>query len=237
MVTTVLFDLVDTLVEENEESANLRNRTQVRAVHDSLVNDGIVVDWRLFEKEYVEARRRQLATSEETLREYDMAQRLTDVLSVFNHRVSPTSICIRRALDIYMDLWINTLSVEETTTASLAELAEDYKLGLVTNFAHIPGANRTVDRFGLRPYFQTILISGEFGWKKPSPRIFEAALRNLSSKAEETVFVGDSCEDDIAGAKQVRMRTVFVQRKDAKCSLADLTIKTIVGLSSVIRQL
>jgi len=237
MITSVLFDLVDTLVEENEESANLRYRTQVKAIHESLGNDGIVVDWRLFEKEYMEARRRQLAASEESLREYDMAQRVTDVLSLFNHRVPPTSLCIRRALDIYMDLWINTLTVDETTTASLVELAEDYKLGLVTNFAHIPGANRTIDRFGLRPYFQTILISGEFGWKKPSPRIFEAALLNLSSKPEETAFVGDSCEDDIAGAKQVGMRTVFFQRKDAKCSLADLTIKSIVGLSSVVRQL
>jgi len=236
-VTTVLFDLVDTLVEETEESASLRYQTQVKAIYESLGNDGIVVDWHLFEKEYMEARRRQLAASEETLREYDMAQRVTNVLSLFSISVSPTSACVPKALDIYMDLWINTLTVKETTTASLAELAKNYRLGLVTNFAHIPGANRTIDRFRLRPYFQTILISGEFGWKKPSPRIFEAALHNLSSKPEETVFVGDNCKDDITGAKQMGMRTVFLQRKDAKCSFADITVKSIAELPSVVRQL
>jgi len=237
MITTVLFDLVDTLVEQTEESTSLRYETQVKAIHESLKDDGILVDWPLFQKEYIETRQRQMAESRETLQEYDMNRRVSEVLSIFGHRIPSSSAPIRKATDVYMDLWIGTLKMDQGVHALLKEFAEVYKLGVVTNFSHVAGANRTIDRFSLRALFQTIVISGEFGWKKPSPRIFESALSNLSSKPEETVFIGDDCEVDITGAKQVGMRTIFIQRKNAKCEKADLTIESIAELSSAIKWL
>jgi putative hydrolase of the HAD superfamily len=185
----------------------------------------------------MEIRKRQMVESKETLKEYELNRRVSDVLSTLGHEVPSSSATIRRATDVYMDLWIRTLNMNQIVHTLLKELAGEYKLGLVTNFSHVPGANRTIDRFNLRPYFQTIVISGEFGWKKPSPRIFDAALRNLFSEPGETMFVGDDCEGDIAGAKQAGMRTVLIQRKQEECQVADFTIKSIAELPTTIRRL
>jgi len=166
-----------------------------------------------------------------------MRERVSDTLLRFNHRVPPASDTIRRAVDAYVNLYVNTLTVDREVESSLAELAPEYRLGLVTNFSYPPGAYRTIDRFGLRRFFEAIVVSGELGWRKPSPRIFEAALSRLSSGPGETVFVGDDCEADIAGAREVGMRTIFVQRGPVKCEKADLTIRSIAELPSAIRQI
>src|SRR5262249_15280329 len=46
-----------------------------------------------------------------------------------------------------------------------------------------------------------VLISEEFGVPKPDPAIFEAALSLGRARRKSAVFVGDSAEYDIAGAR------------------------------------
>ena len=45
---------------------------------------------------------------------------------------------------------------------------------------------------------------------KPSPLIFEMALRRLGSSPEETAVVGDRLETDILGAKEAGLRSILV---------------------------
>jgi len=66
-----------------------------------------------------------------------------------------------------------------------------------------------LDRFGLTGYFDAIAFSAEVGWRKPSREIFEWVLERLQMAPENCVFVGDSPKEDIAGALNVGMRTVF----------------------------
>jgi len=47
---------------------------------------------------------------------------------------------------------------------------------------------------------------------KPHPSIFESALFELGVDASEAVMVGDSVEDDIAGARALGMRAILVDR-------------------------
>jgi len=236
MITTILFDLMGTLVEETERSANLRSETQIKAIHESLTKDGIVVNWDSFRKEYEEARRLQMAASKKSLKEYDMCQRISTVLSVFSHTVPPTSAYVRRALDAYMGMWIDTLTVDEAVYPVLKELKERYKLGMVTNNPYSPGVHRTLDRFNLRPFFATVVVSSDCGWRKPSSYIFEAALHNLSSNPMETIFFGDDCEGDIYGARQVGMRTVYKSMKGDRCEMADFTIESLIELPPIIKR-
>ncbi len=53
-------------------------------------------------------------------------------------------------------------------------------------------------------------VSEENGWRKPSAQIFQGALIRLQVGADEAVYVGDSPLEDIKGAKQAGLRTVFV---------------------------
>jgi len=55
--------------------------------------------------------------------------------------------------------------------------------------------------------------SGAHGKTKPHPAIFLAALDELGVGAEEAAMVGDSPEDDIAGARALGMRAFLVDRE------------------------
>jgi len=68
----------------------------------------------------------------------------------------------------------------------------------------------------LSKFFDVIVISGDVGWRKPSPKIFEKALEELHVSDSEAVFVGDAPFHDIAGARHVGMKTVLLRRLGEK---------------------
>ena len=56
--------------------------------------------------------------------------------------------------------------------------------------------------------------SGAHGKTKPHPAIFLSALAELGLRAEEAAMVGDSPEDDIAGARALGMQAFLVDREE-----------------------
>ena len=239
-ISTILFDLVGTLIEESSSVLNTKDGyygIQVKAIHCSLERDRISVDWPLFMSQYEQVRIRQQARSRQTLREYDMCKRVSDTLRFFDYDIPSISNVIRRAVDSYMNPYVNSLQIQKTTHDLMKTLVAKYKLGLVTNFPYSPGAYQVLDRFGLRPFFKAVVVSGEVGWKKPSQYIFEIALSKLSTKPEEAIFVGDDYKADIVGAKNAGMRTIFLCKEPFNSKIADITINSLVDLPSAIKQL
>ena len=85
------------------------------------------------------------------------------------------------------------------------------KLGIVTN-ASQPMAMRDVElvAHGLIDYFPDCRLSAaDAGYLKPDKRIFTCALERLGTAPEETVFIGDNPDADIAGALSVGMKAVL----------------------------
>ncbi|WP_067729036.1 HAD family hydrolase [Oceanobacillus damuensis] len=64
----------------------------------------------------------------------------------------------------------------------------------------------------LVPYFDQIVISGDFGKGKPDPTIFEHALELLSLKNHEVIMVGDNLLTDILGAERAGIASVWINR-------------------------
>lgn len=73
---------------------------------------------------------------------------------------------------------------------------------------------------GLNPYLDFILPSAVVGAAKPSPRIFEEALRRAQVTGRDALHVGDSLEDDILGAERAGLGAVFLDRKGGRASSA-----------------
>jgi putative hydrolase of the HAD superfamily len=65
-------------------------------------------------------------------------------------------------------------------------------------------------KLGINQFFDAVLVSEENGWRKPHKQIFLEALQKLQVTAKEAVFIGDSPLEDIKGAKEIGMKTVFV---------------------------
>jgi putative hydrolase of the HAD superfamily len=57
-----------------------------------------------------------------------------------------------------------------------------------------------------------IVVSQEFGSKKPDPAIFRFALQKLSVDARDAWFIGDRPEFDVAAAEAVGMTGFWLAR-------------------------
>ena len=68
---------------------------------------------------------------------------------------------------------------------------------------------------GLESYFSFILASGLVGTLKPGPGIFRKALEKSGTDAEVSLHIGDSLEDDIAGARNAGIDAVLIDRSGA----------------------
>jgi putative hydrolase of the HAD superfamily len=75
---------------------------------------------------------------------------------------------------------------------------------------------RVLDGLDLSRHFRFVLTSAEAGYRKPSPHIFEQALTRLGATAEESLYVGDSEEDDVAGAHAVGIQAVRIVPRHAR---------------------
>ncbi|HUW61009.1 MAG TPA: HAD-IA family hydrolase [Candidatus Bathyarchaeia archaeon] len=67
-------------------------------------------------------------------------------------------------------------------------------------------------RLGLSAQFEFVLTSARAGYRKPDPRIFEAALARLRLEAGDAAHVGDSYEDDFVGATNAGIRPILIDR-------------------------
>ncbi len=83
------------------------------------------------------------------------------------------------------------------------------RLALVTNgTAH--DQRRKIERFGLAPYFDTILIEGEQGVGKPNRRIYERALAALRCHPAEAWSIGDNLEWDVFGPQRLGVYGIWI---------------------------
>jgi putative hydrolase of the HAD superfamily len=65
-----------------------------------------------------------------------------------------------------------------------------------------------VQSCGLPDVFDVVLSSAEAGHRKPHPRIFELLVERLGLDAGSVLFVGDSFEADVLGARSAGLRAL-----------------------------
>ena len=82
-------------------------------------------------------------------------------------------------------------------------------LGLITN-GDASGQRAKVEKAGLEPYFQSVLIAGEFGVAKPDPRVFAHTLDCLGVFPGEAWMVGDNLYADVGGAQAVGIYGIWI---------------------------
>lgn len=87
----------------------------------------------------------------------------------------------------------------------------DVKKGLLTNGPRKVQWDK-IKKFDLDKYFDSIIVSGEIGKSKPGKEIFEHALRDLESVAENSIYVGDFPDHDVAGARNAGLTSVLIKR-------------------------
>jgi len=94
--------------------------------------------------------------------------------------------------------------VHETLTALKAD---GLKLGLLSDFPPL----KKLEYLGIADYWDAVLCSEETGRLKPDPIPFRALSAALQVPPERILYVGNSIEYDIRGAKQAGFKAALVQ--------------------------
>lgn len=119
---------------------------------------------------------------------------------------------LRQISEASVAAWHAYTPLDPEAKSVLGELQGRYKLALISNFDHPPHVHRLLDVLALRPFFDAVVVSGDVGVKKPDSAIFVPALEQTGLATDEVLFVGDSPEDDVAGARAAGLRPVLIRR-------------------------
>ena len=118
----------------------------------------------------------------------------------------------------------------------LKRLKPVYRLGVISNFY---GNVAVLCREAvLADSLDVIVDSAEVGVSKPDPEIFRIALTKLDLVPARAIFIGDSYERDIAPARQLGMKTIWLKgprpRAPENAEPADFEISNLMELGSIV---
>ena len=92
----------------------------------------------------------------------------------------------------------------------LEKLSQKYKIGIIAN--QVLGTKDRLAKMGILKYIDLIVASAEVGVSKPDLEIFKIAFDRAMCKPEQAVMIGDRLDNDIAPAKQLGMKTVWIRQ-------------------------
>lgn len=126
------------------------------------------------------------------------------------------------SVEAFIELRNNGEVRNEELISFIKTLKGNYKLGMVSN---INSRARLDSRFlegQLDQLFDTVIASGEVGYIKPEPEIFEIAAAQLGVLPTECVFI-DDIADFCEGARAVGMQAIqFISTNQAITDLHTL---------------
>jgi putative hydrolase of the HAD superfamily len=125
--------------------------------------------------------------------------------------LSPDQEEIAAIADHIAGVWERYVTLDPEALPVLDALRRYKRLALISNFDHPPHFRKVVSRHGLSPFFQSMVVSGIVGIRKPDPKIFGPALRETGLDPSEVVYVGDT-EDDVAGARAAGILPILIER-------------------------
>jgi len=150
------------------------------------------------------------------------AAQIADGLTVFERRLHRLAARLGSQIDLSLlketaagavNVWQKQVQLDPDALRVLSFLAESKTLALISNFDHPPHARRILRETGLIECFETIVISGEVGIKKPDPGIFRIALTQTNLQPDEVIYVGDT-QEDIDGATAAGIRPILIARPE-----------------------
>lgn len=148
-------------------------------------------------------------------------------------KINPDKELLDNIRSIYYECFKQT--VKRGSRSLILDLSKKYDLALISNsMSLLP--KRFLEENGLAPYFKVFAISGEVGFRKPHPKIFEFALKELGVDPKQAAHIGNLIEEDVIGAKGVGMYSIFLGDRglDEAETVPDLVVGSVSEIPSAI---
>lgn len=116
------------------------------------------------------------------------------------------------------------------------------KIGLISNVNSRGQVPTNLQEYGIIDYFHPIVLSSEYGRRKPDPAIFHYAARLADVPTSLCVYVGDRVARDIEGARRagfglaVQIRHDFDHGENDQGCTPDAVINSMTELLDILRQ-
>ncbi|HEV3305410.1 MAG TPA: HAD family hydrolase [Candidatus Sulfotelmatobacter sp.] len=116
------------------------------------------------------------------------------------------------------------------TRAALERIREKFRIAVVSNADG--KIERVLSRCGIADCFESITDSGIVGVEKPRPEIFEAALKTMNARPEESLYVGDVYSVDYVGATNAGMEAILFDVAGAYRDRSESRVESLAQLES-----
>ena len=231
-VQAVAFDLFNTLITVDMPS----RWSSVDRMLDSLREQGVGVHADDFMPVYRDVVREFISEAERLGKETHNGAWISAALQRLGIEMAPQDPRVERAVGAYFSAFVDNARELPGTAGMLSALRPRFRLAVVSNLTHGPAAHHILDHLELTPYFEVVLVSGDLGYRKPHPRVFQSLVEALDLPPPSIAFVGDDPRTDVQGSFEAGMQpvqTVYAQRlKDAtalKTPPSDLSVPTIAS--------
>jgi putative hydrolase of the HAD superfamily len=204
-IRAIGFDLFDTLITVQ----GLGHQEALGRLLQALQAQGLAVATDTFVPVYRETAREFVTATRQDGRETHNRFWISAALYRVGQAVAPDDARITAAVEAYFSAFLDYARLLPGTPEMLAALKRTYRLGVLSNFTHGPAAKGILERLGLLSFFDVVLISGELGYRKPHPQVFQALWQQFDVPKDQVAFVGDDLEADITGAQAAGLQPIW----------------------------
>lgn len=213
IVKGIIFDVNGTLVDIHTDEGH---EEVYRIISNMLSYQGISLDPKGLKDLYFQKMKEQRAASSERHPEFDAIGIFREIITLHatnftrNLPVPKLEQLPRFLAEAYRAASRFRLQPYRGAEETIVHLHSKYHLAAISD-AQTAYAVPELNAVGLSGYFDPIIISGEFGYRKPNERLFTAALTAMKMEPSEVLYVGNDMYRDVYGAQRIGIKTVFIR--------------------------
>ena len=222
-IKSVSFDLFDTLIDFDfslmpvVEVEGGMERTTSKNAYDRLYKEGFElpnffsfhVIWQEISKMVWEEREKDIQNRE--IRSIDRFRRLSS--RFLNLTEDEREEAAKIAMEAHMETLLSATVFDCNRLVMLEKIKKSgILLGLLSNFDHSKGAMSILEKTRILPLLDVCIISEDEGYRKPRGSVFLSLSEKMKLHPSDILFVGDTFDADIIGAKSVEMLTAWLNK-------------------------
>jgi HAD superfamily hydrolase (TIGR01662 family) len=236
LIHTVLTDLGDTLVHLSRPWDDVF-RDNLDSIYAYLKQAGLDSDFEEFAGQFI----REFEHASATSQLYKVEVPIQDIVSRVLRKVKLGDREGALAQNAIMEFYkpeIATWELYPDTKDTLTALRDNgLKMGLISNAKSDWAVRAILEKHDLSKFFAVILTSAALHIRKPRLEVFMRALSALDAKPSTSVFIGDSLQADVIGAKTAGLRAIHVLRKPEDNSHFAVPDATVTSLSEALERI